>query len=257
MSQFQKEGDPHIALFNCDYLPSRHGDIPCFYKPVTCGSPPEVDNSTVILNNTQRDVYQLHDVIQYSCVNETFQMEGNGSITCQYSGQWSAPPICVTIKKRSLNIVNIILGGSVIVLFFSTVLVIIYKKRTPAPVVKYERILRDQVLDDYTENDQPLSRIRRKHENKRNRQFDAFVAYYFDSDNDFVVDKLLPELEETRKFRLCFHSRDFNIGYDIKDNIQEAVESSNSAIILMSQGFVNSNWCREEFNDCYRGKHEG
>ena len=122
----------------------------------------------------------------------------------------------------------------------------------PTPVVKYERILRDQVLDDYTENDQPLSRIRRKHENKRNRQFDAFVAYYFDSDNDFVVDKLLPELEETRKFRLCFHSRDFNIGYDIKDNIQEAVESSNSAIILMSQGFVNSNCVEKRFNDCYR-----
>ena len=48
-------------LINCDYLPSRHDSkISCFYKPVTCDS-------------------QLHDVLQYACVKETFKMTGNSS----------------------------------------------------------------------------------------------------------------------------------------------------------------------------------
>ena len=81
--------------------------------------------------------------------------------------------------------------------------------------------------------------------------FDAFVLYHFDSDDTFVFESLLPELEETRDFNLCIHSRDFTPGRDIKDNIEEAIGFSNSAIILMSQGFVDSMWCKEEFTHCY------
>ena len=69
---------------------------------------------------------------------------------------------------------------------------------------------------------------------KRNRVFDAFVLYHFDSDDDFVVSCVLPQLEETRDFKLCIHSRNFTPGRDIKDNIEEAIEGSNSAIILLS-----------------------
>ena len=86
---------------------------------------------------------------------------------------------------------------------------------------------------------------------ERNRFFDAIIFYHFDSDDDFVVDHLLPELEEARDFKLCIHSRNFTPGRDIKDNIEEAIDSSNSAIIVMSQGFVDSMWCKEEFTHCY------
>ena len=68
-----------LKLDDCDYLPSVHGSIPCFYKPVTCNSPPDVTNGTRILNTTQKDVYQLHDVVQYACVNDTFEMIRNSS----------------------------------------------------------------------------------------------------------------------------------------------------------------------------------
>ena len=85
----------------------------------------------------------------------------------------------------------------------------------------------------------------------RNRAFDAFVLYHFDSDDIYVVDTIMPELEETRNFKLHIHSRDFTPGCDIIDNIEEAIEGSNSAIIVMSQGFVDSMWCKEEFTHCY------
>ena len=52
-------------------------------------------------------------------------------------------------------------------------------------------------------------------------------------------------------FKLCIHSRNFAPGGDIKDNIEDAIEGSNSAIIVISQGFVDSMWCKEEFTHCY------
>ena len=85
----------------------------------------------------------------------------------------------------------------------------------------------------------------------RNRAFDAFVLYHFDTDDVFVIDTIIPELEEVRNFKLHIHSRDFTPGCDIKDNIEEAIEGSNSAIIVMSQGFVDSPWCKEELTHCY------
>ena len=86
---------------------------------------------------------------------------------------------------------------------------------------------------------------------KRNRTVNATIFYHFDTDDEFVLNHLLPELEETRKFKLCIQSRNFIPGRDIKDNIDEAIEGSNSAIIVMSQGFVDSMWCKEEFTHCY------
>ena len=85
----------------------------------------------------------------------------------------------------------------------------------------------------------------------RNKKFDAHVCYDFDSNNDFVIDTILPELEKKPDppFTLCIHSRDFTPGC-IKDNIQEAIHNSNSAIVVMSQGFINSVWCKYEFEQC-------
>ena len=85
----------------------------------------------------------------------------------------------------------------------------------------------------------------------RKRPFDATIFYHFDTDDDFFINQLLPELEEKRDFKLCIHSRNFVPGRDIKDNIEEAIESSNSAVFVMSQGFVDSMWCKEEFTHCY------
>ena len=42
---------------------------------------------------------------------------------------------------------------------------------------------------------------------KRKRTFDATIFYHFDSDDDFVINHLLPELEERRNFKICIHSR--------------------------------------------------
>ena len=103
----------------------------------------------------------------------------------------------------------------------------------------------DHILTDLKQTGEPLLPLNRKQDSalflvsvatlkeNRNRIFDALVLYRFDTDDDFVVDSLLPELEDTRNVKLC---RNFIPGRNIKDNIEEAIEGSNSAIIVMSRG---------------------
>ena len=46
-------------IFNCDYLPSVNGSMPCFYEQVTCGTPPNVTN-TFIQENDHEDANDKH-----------------------------------------------------------------------------------------------------------------------------------------------------------------------------------------------------
>ena len=247
---------------DCDYLPSLHDNISCFYKPITCDSPPDVANNTKILNS--KDVYQLHGVVQYACVNDTFKMKGNKSVSCLYSGEWSTLPTCEEVKQEKNSLINIVYIGLPILLLFLFILMFIVgikRKNKASSDHKEEKIESDNTLAQFTENEELLSPSKRKQDStllleslpllKRNRQFDAFVLYHFDTDDDFVVHQLVPELEEIRSFKLCIHSRNFTPGRGITDNIEEAIEDSNSAIIVMSQGFVDSIWCKEEFTHCY------
>ena len=86
----------------------------------------------------------------------------------------------------------------------------------------------------------------------RNREYDAFVCYNFDEDNLFVFDSILPELEDNHDppLKMFIHDRDFIPGREISINICNAINICNSAIIVMSQGFIDSPRCREEFTKC-------
>ena len=68
------------------------------------------------------------------------------------------------------------------------------------------------------------------------------MCYKIDSDQDYA---------ENNTLKICIHRDHFQPGRTIKRNINEAIQNSNSAIIVMSQDFVDSVWCREEFADCY------
>ena len=87
----------------------------------------------------------------------------------------------------------------------------------------------------------------------RNRKFDAYVCYKVDSDGEYAEDIILQEFQENCEtpFKIYIHRDNFQPGRTIKRNIHEAIQNSNSAIIVMSQDFVDSVWCREEFADCY------
>ena len=62
------------------------------------------------------------------------------------------------------------------------------------------------------------------------------------------MNELIPHLQQ---FQLHIHSLDFIPGTKILENIENAIENSNCAILIVSQGFVESPWCRKEFDFCY------
>ncbi|KAM6935614.1 toll-like receptor 18 [Lycodopsis pacificus] len=76
--------------------------------------------------------------------------------------------------------------------------------------------------------------------------YHAFISYSH-SDADWVRNQLLPCLESNgNSYRLCIHERDFMPGRWIIDNIIDNIESSRKVIFVLSQHFVNSEWCNYE-----------
>nr|QNT60750.1 Toll-like receptor 2 [Micropterus salmoides] len=90
--------------------------------------------------------------------------------------------------------------------------------------------------------------------------FDAFVSYS-ERDTSWVENFLVPELEEPREndggsgtnrsprpLSLCLHKRDFLPGHWIVDNIMNAMERSRRTVFILSENFVQSDWCRYELD---------
>ena len=72
-----------------DYLPSLVGPISCYYKPVTCESPPKVTDARIVNRTEDYRIYKAMSQVEFECADETFQMEGNNTVICLYSGEWS------------------------------------------------------------------------------------------------------------------------------------------------------------------------
>ena len=75
--------------------------------------------------------------------------------------------------------------------------------------------------------------------------YDAFVAHN-SNDASWVVRHLLPRLETEGRYRLCLHQRDWPVGREISENIVESIEASRKVIVVLSNNFAQSQWCRME-----------
>ncbi|XP_022104884.1 uncharacterized protein LOC110986900 [Acanthaster planci] len=79
------------------------------------------------------------------------------------------------------------------------------------------------------------------------KEFDVFISYKSSSpDEEFVVRDLIPRLEQAG-YRVCVHYRYFLPGRSIIDNIADAVHRSCKTLLLLSPGFIESEWCCYEF----------
>ncbi|XP_076152676.1 toll-like receptor 1 [Alosa pseudoharengus] len=74
--------------------------------------------------------------------------------------------------------------------------------------------------------------------------YHAFISYS-QHDSDWVDTQLVPTLEGAG-LSLCIHERDFEPGQWIVDNIINCVEASYKSIFVLSQNFVQSEWCNYE-----------
>ncbi|KAM4818090.1 toll-like receptor 13 [Thomomys bottae] len=77
--------------------------------------------------------------------------------------------------------------------------------------------------------------------------YDAFVSFTA-SDEQWVFEELVPALEGGGHptFKLCLHHRDFELGMDIFENIQNAINTSRKTLCVVSNQYLHSEWCQLE-----------
>ena len=218
------------TFMHCEYLPKRDNEngIPCFYKAIDCGLPQNMSDAFP----TNWTATTLFSKAHYACEDSSLQLGSKAVSICEYSGKWSKVGDCHKMESGKPDLPVVVgtatgssAAGGILLMIGGVFLWKQCKRKRP-----YDKSL------------------------KRQKEHDAFVCYpYTDMEQDFVRNRICVKLEETAEppFKLLVHGRDFKAGWDIKHNIVQAVKNSNAAIILMSQNFVDSFWCRDEFEECY------
>lgn len=77
-------------------------------------------------------------------------------------------------------------------------------------------------------------------------KFDVFVSYST-LDLDWVQEKLL-SFFDSYGVSYCIHSRDFEVGKTVVDNMIDCVYTSKLVIAVMSENYMASSFCREELS---------
>lgn len=79
------------------------------------------------------------------------------------------------------------------------------------------------------------------------RPYDAFICHS-NKDAEFVLQQIRPRLENGDKpFRLCIHHRDIPGGAYMGDSIVHSVRASKRTILVLSENFLESEYCKFEF----------
>ncbi|KAH9362713.1 hypothetical protein HPB48_001190 [Haemaphysalis longicornis] len=80
--------------------------------------------------------------------------------------------------------------------------------------------------------------------------FDVFLSFS-SKDAGWVHAQLLPGVEALG-FSVCTYERNFKGGFLLRDIIRDAVACSRRTLLLLTQNFVESEWCRFEFRLAYQ-----
>ncbi len=205
--------------FYCNELPDR---VCVKTDKVTC-MPQHVEHGT---HDANMKIYFVHSTIEYKC-DSGYNLDSNGTATCQYSGKWSRIPKClVQTSHKDLITVCFIFGAFIIIVV--SALIIIWKYRHELSALLYVKY-----------------GIKFMREREERRKYDAYIAY---SQNDFeFVKRNIIDPLQGMEFNLCVPARDFEAGDFKSQMIVKSVKDSKRTIIVLSQNFINSEWCQFEF----------
>ena len=73
--------------------------------------------------------------------------------------------------------------------------------------------------------------------------FDAYVVHNEDEDRHWVINVLIPKVENEWDMKLFVGLRDFPAGGAIADNIFDGIDSSRKVILIITGHFLTDEWC--------------
>ena len=79
-------------------------------------------------------------------------------------------------------------------------------------------------------------------------EYDVFIAFA-NTDEDLGMSIL--EILEEKGCKVCYHERDFIPGMSITENIVRAVKKSKRTLCLVTENFIQSGCCTEEFRQSH------
>ncbi|XP_056008532.1 toll-like receptor 2 type-1 [Ostrea edulis] len=75
--------------------------------------------------------------------------------------------------------------------------------------------------------------------------YDGFVAYNT-NDRKWIMSELVQMVERNNKYKLCLHERDILPGGIFVDDILESIEVSRKFMLVLSNNFMDDQWCKYE-----------
>ncbi|XP_055383689.1 toll-like receptor 2 [Condylostylus longicornis] len=81
--------------------------------------------------------------------------------------------------------------------------------------------------------------------NNENYKYDVFVSYS-DHDREWILEELIPNMDSDKELKICLHEREFKVGLTIWENIIFHMDKSRSLLLVISNSFLQSNWCKFE-----------
>ena len=217
----------HKAMNELDSIATdRHLRINLSKNVILC-SCASLDFLRWVLFHSYGSIILFEDLETYSC---TFQNSTRGNFSeLQY--------FISSLEKECASYVGVIIAC---VMAVTTVLIIVsvgvvYRYRWRIRYVYY------MAKRSYRGN------VRTRNGNYRNMfQYDAFVSYSSD-DREMAFHRFHQHIEN-QSIKLCFHERDFIPGFDIAENIANAIHESRKVVCVLSNSFLTSSWCMYEFN---------
>ncbi|XP_033240136.1 toll-like receptor 2 isoform X1 [Drosophila pseudoobscura] len=175
-----------------------------------------------------------YDATQYWCFNDTDQLQVE-ELNCQVRTMTEIATKLHNLTTTVIAVVASILGLSICGF-------IIYLKRWH--IHYYYSSLKSAALLS-SASKESVDSLTHLSQRDPSAVYDIFISYC-QNDRTWVLNELLPNVEEAGDISICLHERDFQIGVTILDNIISCMDRSHSLMLIISSKFLLSHWCQFE-----------
>ncbi|XP_018785405.1 PREDICTED: toll-like receptor 3 [Bactrocera latifrons] len=173
----------------------------------------------------------------YWCFNGTQRMQFE-QLCCEMT------PLDSIIEDDIQKLRIIVIVSVCSLLGLSLLIALLYMKRWH--IYYYYSSLKSAALMSMATKDQ-VNKFNELAESDPHMVYDIFISYC-QSDRDWVLEELLPNVEETDNISICLHERDFQIGVAVLENIISCMDRSRALMLIVSSNFLLSHWCQFEMH---------